>query len=165
MQAHANRPACRAAALVGGGIGLLQALVLRAVAGGPWALLHRLNAAAYLPPMWLLGLLWLAAFILLGGAAGTAVACAAGHADEASAWRGCTAVTLAAMLAEAWYALLFLKYSLLFSWLCLPIAVVLLAVAALSWRSVHPGAALLSLGGALWFVFLLVLESMVILRV
>lgn len=147
-------PRQRTAALIGGGIGLISVLLLRFATTSPWIVLHRLNAGCVLPPLWLLSCLWIACFVLLGAAAGVILSTDAGGAAETAAWRGCTFLVLSVMLTFAWYTLLFAKFSLFVSWLCLPVGLVLAVLCGISWWQVRPAASLVAFGYALWLLLI-----------
>ncbi len=154
----------RSGALVGGLIGLLIPLFVRFVTGSPWTVIHRFSAGEILPPLWFLGLLWFALPTLCGLAAGGLWAELHHAAErEASFWRGCTCLVLSLMCASAWYALLFGKCSLFFSWLCLLAAAVLSVLCAISWKGLSGGASLLVAGNALWSLILLFFQLTVVL--
>ncbi len=158
-------PRGRGCALVGGGVGLLSLLVARLATGSPWAVFHHFAAGDVLPPLWLLSLLWFALPALGGAAAGVLFSCL-GHAAEREAcfWRGCTCLVLSFLFASAWYALLFGKYSLFFSGLCLLAAALLSFLCAVSWRTLSVGASLVIAANALWYLMLLIWQISVALH-
>jgi hypothetical protein len=106
--------------LTGGAVGLLLALFPLWFVGKPLPILYLLRADTLLPPLWLMGLLWLGVYALWGAAAGGALACR-GHGCHADAllWRGMTFLVIAITFSLAWYSLLFGSFLLLPSWLCL----------------------------------------------
>ncbi len=158
-------PQRRTYAIVGGITGFLSVATVRFAVGGPWTVYHRLNAGAVLPPMWILGFLWFSLPVLCGFAAGLLLSGLHGAADaEAACWRGCTCLALAWECALSWYALLFGKCSLAFSLVCLLAAACLSVLCALSWRRLSIGTALLSVGNALWYLLLLLMQLSVVLH-
>ena len=74
MTNHMGR-AHKACALVGGGLGLAGSIATASAVGSPLPVLHVLGADVILPPIWFLGLLWLAGYGLLGAGAGFVLAC------------------------------------------------------------------------------------------
>ncbi len=155
----------RTYALIGGVMGLLAVLTMRFAIESPWTVYHRLGAAEVLPPLLLLGLVWLALPILCGLAAGWLLSRLHRAADaEAAFWRGCTCLVLSLMCAMAWYALLFGKCSLFFSGLCLIGAILLSVLCALSWRALSVGVTLLAAGNALWYILLFLMQLAVVLH-
>ena len=62
--------------LTGGAVGLLLALFPLWFVGKPLPILYLLRADTLLPPLWLMGLLWLGVYALWGGAAVSGVLCA-----------------------------------------------------------------------------------------
>lgn len=153
------------ASLIGGIGGVVLALLVRFFAGGPWTILHRLGAGEILPPLWFLSLLWLSWFFLVGFATGYLLATEVGGAPrEVLLWRGMTCLVLTLVLALVWYTLLFGKFSLFFSWLCLPLALAAALLCAISWWSLCRGAAVVLIGYALWLLCLFLLQMAVMLH-
>lgn len=151
--------------LLGGGAGILLALLPLWFAGKPLPILYLLGADTLLPPLWLMGLLWLGVYALLGAAAVLALACQSrgSHAD-ALLWRGMTFLVVEITFSLAWYSLLFGSFLLLPSWLCLVGAAVSGTLCLLSWLPLRNLSALLSLAGILWHIWLLLLQLAVILH-
>jgi hypothetical protein len=83
---------------------------------------------------------------------------------KALAWRGATALILAAVFSLVWYTLLFGKFLLLASWLCLPLSAAAAAWCALSWGQVRRGTAMILWGVFLWETFLFFLQLAVLLH-
>jgi tryptophan-rich sensory protein len=152
-------------ALIGGGAGLLMAVFVAATVGNPLPVLRLLGADVFLPPLWLTGLLWLAGYILLGAAAGCALACPTGGPyRETPLWRGLTFLVVEITFSFAWYRLLFGSFLLLPAWLCLAAGVAAGVVCFLSWISVHPLPAWLCGGVTAWLFCLLLCHVAVILH-
>jgi hypothetical protein len=87
-------------------------------------ILHLLGADALLPPLWIMGLLWLTGYVLLGAAAGYAFACSTGGPyGEASLWRGLTFLVAEVTFSFAWYSLSFGSFLLFPAWICLLLGV------------------------------------------
>lgn len=153
------------AALVGGGLALAAAFLVRLSVGSPLAAIRFLAADRLLPPLWLMGLLWLLGLFLLGVVGGLAIASTGcGGQREALLWRGCTCLLLTVVFSLIWYALLFGKFSLFFSWICLPLAAAVAVLCFLSWRRPLGWAALVPAGYALWSVILFLLQFAVMLH-
>jgi hypothetical protein len=145
----------RTGMLVGGGLGLAAGIALRGAAGSPLPVLRLLGADALLPPLWLVGLLFLAGYVLAGGAAGYLASCPVGGGRrEAHLWRGGTFLALAVGLSFCWYSCLFSSFLLLLSWLCLLAAVGFALLCGLSWWRLNRLCALAvgMMGG--WFLCL-----------
>ena len=64
--------------LIGGGMGVLSGIAVAVTVGSPLPVLRLWGADVLLPPLWILGILWLAGYALLGGAAGYAWGCPGG---------------------------------------------------------------------------------------
>ena len=151
--------------LIGGALTTVAALLTRLTVGSPLTVAHKLEALLILPPLWVLSLLWLVHFTLLGAAAGFLLGCPTHNPhQEAAMWRGCTFMVLAAVLSLVWYTLLFGKLCLLPSWLCLLLSAGAAAVCAISWRQTKKGAAVVAFAFSLWQVCLFFLQFAVILH-
>ena len=151
--------------LIGGGVGVLAAVSVAAAVGSPLPVLRFLGAEALLPPLWLVGFLWLAGYVLLGAAAGDALACPKGGPyRETPLWRGMTFLVLEAVFSLAWYSLLFGSLLLLPAWLCLAAAVAAGVLCILSWFRSHCPAALICGGVTVWLLYLALCHAAVILH-
>ena len=152
-------------ALIGAGVTLAAALLTRLAVGSPLAVLHKLGAAAILPPLWLMSLVWLASFASAGAIAGYLLACPAGHAArETALWRGATFFVLAMVFSLVWYTLLFGKLCLLPSWLCLFLSAASAAVCGLSWGKLFLGGAWILFGFAVWQTVLILFQLCILLQ-
>ena len=152
-------------ALVGACSGLAAAVFLRLTVGSPLPILRLLGAEALLPPLWLVGILWLLSYALAGVSVGYILACRAGGGDrDALRWRGITFLILAVTLSFAWYSLLFSSFLLLPSWICLLLATSSALLCTLSWRMVDPLATVAAGGLALWLLLLALTQLMVTLH-
>ena len=150
-------------ALVGGGVTLTAALLTRWAVGSPLPVMHRLEAIRPLPPLWLMSLLWLASFALLGMAIGYLLTCPDGNPRrEALFWRGNTFLVLAVVFSLLWYTLLFGKFYPVPSWCCLLLSVAAALVCAFSWIQVKTAAAVSVLIFALWQGYLILLQLTVL---
>ncbi len=155
----------RTGVLAGSGLGLAAGIALRGAAGSPLPVLRLLGANALLPPLWLMGLFWLAGYILVGGAAGYLASCPMrGGRREAYLWRGGTFLALAIGMSFCWYSCLFASFLLLISWLCLLASVCFALLCALSWWRLNRLCALSVgfVGG--WFLCLSLLQLAVLLQ-
>ncbi len=151
--------------LIGGGVGILLALFPLWIVGNPLPVLYLLKADTLLPPLWLMGLLWLGVYAFLGIAAGYALACPNRSGTwNALCWRGMTFLVVEVTFSLSWYSLLFGSFLLFPAWLCLFGAVGAGGLCALSWSRFHKLPAVLSLAGALWHLWLLLLQFSVILH-
>ncbi len=151
---------------VGGGITLATALLTRFLTGSPFWLVHSETVAEVLPPLWLLSLLWMTAYMAVGGAAGYVFSCPVkGSLREAHLWRGSTFLILAVVLSLAWYALLLGKNYFLPSWLCLPLAALAAGIGGGSWWCIQKMAGFVVWGFGLWQIVLLLLQLAVLLHI
>ena len=161
---HARYPTL--SMLVGGGIALTVTLLTRLWVGSPLNLIHTLEAFLTIPPLWIMGVLWLTSFALLGAAAGALLAAPCGNPErEVHLWRGSTFMVLAMVSSLVWYALLFGKQLLLPSCLCLLPALSASLLCALSWKRIHLLAAIPPLLFGLWQFTLLLLQISVLFHI
>lgn len=151
--------------LIGGSSGVIVALSLAATVGSPLPVLRLWGADALLPPLWILGLLWLVGYALLGGAAGYALgAHGGGAAREVSLWRGLTFLVAEVTFSFAWYRLSFGSRLLLLGWICLAVSVAAGAVCAVAWRRVYRVPAMVCGGVTAWLLYLVLCHLVVILH-
>ena len=152
-------------AWIGGGAGLLAAISVAATVGSPLPILRLLGAGEILPPVWILGLLWLTGYGILGGAAGYALACVVGRASrEVWIWRGLTFLVVEITFSFAWYSLSFGSFHLLSAWICLVLGVAAGCICTVSWLPVRRVPALLCGGVTLWLAYLALCHLVVILH-
>lgn len=150
--------------LVGGGVVLATALLTRMTVGNPLLILHKLGAMEMLPPLWFLSLIWLSFYLLVGASTGYLLSCPPGNAGrEAFLWRGCTFMVLAVVLSLVWFTLLFGKFWLLPSWLCLCLTFVCASICAISWWQIGKGAAIIMWSFTVWQICLFFLQFAVML--
>lgn len=152
-------------ALIGGGLGLLSSIIVASAVGSPLPILRLLGADTILPPIWLMGLLWLAGYALLGAAAGYVLACLfGGPVREASLWRGMTFWVIEFTFSFAWYCFFFGSCLLLPAGICLTVGVAAGAVCAVSWFHTYRLPSLLCGGVTLWLLYLSLCHLVVILH-
>ena len=152
-------------AWIGCGMGLLAAVAVASTVGSPLPILHLLGAGEILPPVWILSVLWLMGYGILGGAAGHVLACAAWSSfREAVIWRGLTFLVIEVTFSFAWYSLSFGSFHLVIAWICLMLGVVAGGICTLSWFSVQRIPAMLCGGVTLWFLYLALCHLVVILH-
>ena len=150
---------------IGGGVTLLMALLTRACTGSPLAVVHKLNAESLLPPLWLLGTMWLLAYALMGGGAGNLLCRRVGGAhNEALLWRGAAFFVLSIVLSLVWYTLLFGKLCVFPAWLCLVPSAAAALMCALSWWRLNRFTALIAVGFFLWQTALFLMQLGVMLH-
>lgn len=143
--------------------GLLGVVIL-ICCPSPTVLLHRLNALEFLPPLWLLGILFIGWYALVGFAAGgiRSGGRTGGHAEEL--WRGYTCLLAGLTLMTSWYVLCFAGEAVLLSWFLLMPSAVFLCLTALSWRRISPGICLVLMAGGLWPAVLSLGQFLVVMR-
>ena len=147
------------------GIPLSAGIGVMLLTPSPLYLLHRLDATSVLPPLWLMTLLHLAWYAVVGAFLGS-VACHKPfrRSHEGSFWRGCTCLALGCMMMSVWYILLFGKGALLLSWGVLPLCVGMMLLAVLSLHSLRGFSLWLAIPSVLWPILLAILHLMVLLR-
>lgn len=133
----------RTAALICGGLAALAALIVRLRTGSPLPVLHLLKLHIQLPPLWLLGILWLGGPFLFGYMTGRIwTRPAPGVHRSAWRWRGTLYGLTALLLSLLWYPLVFASTLLWLSWLCLLLATGASLLCTLCWVRVHTRIAL-----------------------
>lgn len=150
---------------VGGGVVLAAALLTRFLCGSPLWFLRWSDVSGLLPPLWLLSLLWMTAYVAVGCAAGYLFSCPAwGVARESHLWRGSTFLILAVVVSLVWYTLLFGKHYLLPSWLCLPVSASAAGVCGASWWRLQRAVGCVAWMFGIWQTVLFFLQLAVLLR-
>lgn len=150
---------------VGGGCTLAAALVVCIRVGSPLPVLHRLGAGDLVPPLWIMGALWLLGMFAVGWASG----CLWGMRPcdpvrDALRYRGLTCMVIALVLTLLWYELLFCSLSLLLSWLCLAAAIAMTVLCVLSWWRLLFPVVCVTAGFAAWLAWLFLLQLGIMLR-
>ena len=150
---------------VGGGLGLIGGIALRCAAGSPLPVLRLIGADTLLPPLWLVGVLWLAGYALAGGAAGYLSACpVVGGRRAVLLWRGGTFLALSIGLSFCWYSCLFGAFHLLLSWVCLVMSVGFALLCTLSWWRVNSICAIAVGLLTIWLLCLVLFQFVLLLR-
>ena len=151
--------------LIGGGMGVLSGIAVAVTVGSPLPVLRLWGADVLLPPLWILGILWLAGYARLGGAAGYAWGCPGGGLHrEMPLWRGLTFLVVEVTFSCAWYSLSFGSHLLLPGWLCLVASVAAGGLCLAAWWWSFRGAAILCGGGTLWLLYVTLCHLFVILH-
>ena len=148
-----------------GGVLVGGALLFCAAMGSPLPTLHKIMALDFLPPVWMVSLIWLIGLFIVGAAAADALTCPrGGGAVEANAWQGCAWLALSLAFTVAWYALLFAKFSLLASWICLLLAVGCTLLGTLAFWRTHWTIGICLGGYALWLALVCGAQMVIMLR-
>ena len=151
--------------LLGGGIVLFVAILTRLAVGSPLIIIHKLGSSFALPPTWIMGLIWLGFYVLVGASTGYLLSFPSGNIQrDVYLWRGCTFMVLAVGFSLVWYIFLFGKFWLIPSWICLCVSAVCAVTCMLSWWEIGKGAATVILGFSLWQICLFLLQFAVILH-
>jgi hypothetical protein len=151
--------------LIGAGFLLTCALLTRWSVGSPILLLHKLNASEILPPMWLMSLLWMGFYGLWGAAFGDLLSgLPENPAREVYIWRGSTFAVLAVVFSLVWYTLLFGKFYLVPSCMCLLMSSLASLVCGYSWWSVAKWTAIVAILFASWNICLFFFQFSIILH-
>lgn len=154
------------AMLVGGVCLVVMGLLVKGTVSSPLILLHQWNALDCLPPMWLLRLLWMSGYFLMGSVwFGVLGMKACGAEGEILRYKGSMFLVLAVFFSFVWYLLLFGMQAAFLSWLSLGIAILMALIAAVCYCRVT---ALAGLGIALtliWWVYLFLGQVVVMLHI
>lgn len=153
----------RTTALICGGLATLAALIVRLRTGSPLPVLHLLRSHTGLPPLWLLGILWLGGPFLFGYITGKVwVHPAPGVHRSTWRWRGTLYGLTALALSLLWYPLVFASSLLWLSWLCLLLAAGASLLCTLCWVRILPRTALPLFAWVSQLIFLCGLELVVL---
>lgn len=154
------------AMLVGSITLIVLALLIKGVVPSPVSLLHQWCALEHLPPLWLLHLLWLAAYTLIGGSwLGVLCMDPCGTEGELLRYKGGMFLVLTAFFSFVWYLLLFGMQTMLLSWFSLGAAIVSAILAAVCYLRLHAMAGWCILLTALWWVYLFFAQLVVMLHI
>ena len=152
--------------LIGAGVLMTCALLTRWSVGSPVILLHKLSGVTPLPPMWLMSLLWLGFYLLWGAAAGKLLwNNSKSTLWEIRIWRGCTFAVLAVVFSLVWYTLLFGKFYLIPSWMCLFLSATASFACSCSWWPVVKWTAIVAWLFGIWNIFLFFLQLAIIIYI
>lgn len=149
--------------LMGGGAVWAIAVFTRLSVGAPYTVLHKLGIWDMLPPLWFMGLVWSLLYVLVGAVIGYLLSHPQLNAQkEACLWRGCTFIVSAVVLSLVWYTLLFGKFWLLPSWICLGLSCGCAIFCALSWWQIGKASALIIGVFVLWEIMVSILQLSII---
>lgn len=152
-------------ATIGGCAGLLGGIFLVSAVGSPLPILRLLAADAILPPLWLMGLLWLIGCVALGIAAGCVWTCPnGGPCREVLLWRGLVFLVAEVSFSFAWYSLLFEAFLMFPAWICLVIGVAAGIACTVTWFRAYRVSSLFCGGATLWLFYLTLCHLVVILH-
>lgn len=143
-------------AVLCGTLMLAAAMLTRAWAGAPYEGIHRMGIGEVIPPVWLMSLLWLLWYFLLGAVCGGVLSAHGGCCI--GAWRGAFFFVLMLGLGLVWYPLFFVRHA---TGLCVLITVVLIGLCvlcALNWQGMSLAAAAVLYLHALWLIYMLILQ-------
>lgn len=150
---------------IGGGVGVILGLFPRLAMGNPLPVLHVTEAEGAIPPLWLMGTLWLLVWGSQGAAVGHLLTCPPkGGMEQARLWRGMTFLVVEMGFSFAWYRLFFGALLALPAWLCLWGAVASAGLRFLSWGGLRRTVGVIALVGGVWHLWLLLLQTTVILH-
>jgi hypothetical protein len=115
--------------------------------------------------MWLMSLLWMGFYGLWGAAFGDLLSgLPENPAREVYIWRGSTFAVLAVVFSLVWYTLLFGKFYLIPSWMCLLMSSLASLVCGYSWWSVAKWTAIVAILFASWNICLFFFQFSIILH-
>jgi len=139
-----------------GGVLALCAAAVRFWWGSPHASMTQMGIREVLPPVWLIGLLWLLWYFLLGATLGGVLYTYGKHCIDA--WRGACCFLLMIGVGFLWYPLFFVRQSFLLSLIVLLAVIALAAVCALQWQKLSPMAGIVMWLHVLWLFYMTVLQ-------
>ena len=131
--------------------------------GSPNTGITQMGIRELIPPVWLMSLLWMLWYFLLGAVLG-AILYAYGR-NCIGAWRGAFFFLLMIFVGFLWYPLFFVKQQLVLSLLVIVVAAGLCAVCALHWQCLSLGAGVVLWLHLLWMLYMLILQTVCLLNV
>ena len=132
-------------------------IIVRFAVGSPYIMIHALDIADILPPVWLLSLLWTLAFLTIGCAAGFVLGFRAGGC-EVDKYKGSMLFVILAVLELCWYPTLF-GAGLLFLSILESILILCFAVGVtVCYYRVSKFAGVLFLLHDIWLIYMLILN-------
>ncbi len=152
--------------IVCGGLLLLVAWGVNHSVPSPYVLLHNTECLDLFPPLWLMGLLWFGSYFVVGWSQGLMLSLRPLSAEQnVHRYRGGMLMMLSLSLSVAWYLLLFGSNAFFLSWILLGASVIAGIAAALSCMNLFKGCALLILSVHVGYIFLWILQLMVMLHI
>ena len=124
--------------------------------GSPNAGIVQMGIRELIPPVWLMSLLWMLWYFILGAVLG-AILCTYGH-NCIGAWRGACFFLLMIGVGFLWYPLFFVKQNLVLSLLVIVLTAILCTVCALHWQCLSLGAGAVLWLHLLWLLYMLILQ-------
>lgn len=143
-------------ALICGAVLSLCAAGVRFWWGSPHASITQMGIREVLPPVWLLSLLWLLWYFVLGATLGGVLYTYGKNCIDA--WRGACFFLLMIGVGFLWYPLFFVRQSFLLSLIVLLAVIELAVVAALQWQSLSVLAGAVLWLHVLWLFYMTILQ-------
>ncbi|MBQ2806552.1 MAG: tryptophan-rich sensory protein [Clostridia bacterium] len=143
-------------ALVFGAVLALCGMAVRFWWGSPYAGITQLGIREVIPPVWLMGLLWLLWYFVLGATLGGVLYTYGKNCI--GAWRGACFFLLMIGVGYLWYPLFFVRQNLALSLAVILAVIVLAAVCALQWQTLSVLAGAVLWLHVLWLIYMLILQ-------
>lgn len=145
--------------LVGGGLLVCIALVIRMLSESPVLFWHAFSNICRLPPLWLMSLFWLVFCFILGCAGGGVMSmCLRSTLRDVWRYRGGMYFILSIVLMFMWYLLIFGMMSLLFSFVLLISAIALTVLTAIFWIKVNVISGVAMFIHSVWLIFIAMVQ-------
>ena len=142
-------------AIIGGAAILLVAFVaVRLLSGNPYVALRLLNVRCFLPPLWILTIVFGGLFALSGGACGAVIG--GKCVRDVEKYRGGMFFVLMAVFSLMWYPLIFVGFAVFSGMICLAIAVFFGVMCTVNFFCVHKLAAIIIAAYLLWLLYLFI---------
>ena len=153
-------------------IGIAFALIfvgVRIFSENQYEAIYRLDPSGIIPPIWLLNLISLVWFFLIGYGAGSIIdsaPCKKGNCkDELNICQGAIAFTICFFLSHISYTIFFEGKHIVIAILMTLSAIVCSIISMLLWSSIKKDAALIMGGYCLWLFYLFIIFSSVLLHI
>lgn len=161
MQQNKNMLFCKTAMLCGT-VYTALCIGVRIMAGSPYGMIHKLDSAELIPPIWIFNLLWMFWSFLSGASAGMLIQMVStgriSGRGEIFAYRGGLFFISLLFFSLIWYPVLFINEALFLS-LCIALASVICSgVCAYTWYAANKTACLIMTAYTVWLIYVLLVN-------
>lgn len=161
MQQNPNSLFCRAA-LICGAVSAIICIGVRIMAGSPYDMIHKLDSADLIPPIWIFNLTCIFWSFLSGAAAGMLIQAVnngrINGREEIFAYRGGLFFISLLYLNLIWYPMLFVSEALFLSLCIALISVICSGVCAFQWYHADKSACLVMSAYTVWLIYVLLIN-------
>ncbi len=151
------------AMLIGGGATMLAGVIVRAVCGSPYRHGVMVQFDAYIPPVWLMTLLWMLWYFILGATLAYVLSSSrCDRASRAEVYRGGMLFLSMLFLGFVWYPLFFVAARFFLAWLIVFAVLALCVLSAWGYWRVSRLVSVILLSHAVFLFYLWIVNFIVI---